>query len=138
MLSPFEIFLFVLVLYMLPLYMFLGPGLVGYIAAKHNTPQKGLHILAFFIFPIAMPIALIGILTGAALLFFILLVVYIFYWIKMHLPFGIIFKAWYRISLKLLNFTRNILESFLQFILPTNQAERPANNLSFPLETGND
>jgi hypothetical protein len=111
MLSTYEIFLFILVLYCLPFYLFLSPGLVGYYFGKASDTKKGLQALAFVLTPLFPPFVLAWCFLVTVFAFVFMFFAYLVYWIRMHLPFGNIFKAWYRISSRLLGRVRQVLEA---------------------------
>lgn len=129
MFSAYEIFLFILILYLLPCYLFLSPGLVGYHFGKASETQKGLQALAFVLTPLFPPFVLAWCFLVAVFAFVFMFVAYLVYWIRMYLPFGIIFKAWYRISSRLLGRVRKMLEAL--FGLESAPPEHAAIPVSF-------
>jgi len=139
-LSFSEISLFVLVLYLIPFYIFLGPALFGYLCERHAGGQKGMQCLAFLAAPVVLPFALAGCLTVVVFAFGFMLLAFPIYWLQVHLPFGGVFTAWYRLSSWLLERVRRLLEAVFGPTLaalllppePQPQALRPA------FETGSD
>ncbi len=112
------IIMFIAVLYLMPVYMFLGPGLVGFILQKRDGSQKGLQFLAFLVTPFLLPFGLAAALMVVAFAFAVLFIAYPIYWLRIYLPFGGVFKAWYRISWRLLARVRVIFESLLGLNFP--------------------
>lgn len=111
--SAYVIFLFILVLYCLPFYLFLSPGLVGYIFAENDGAQKGLQVLAFILMPLLPPFVLAWWSLIVVFVFVFMLVAYPIYWLRIYFPFGGVFRAWYRLSSRLLALARKKLTILL-------------------------
>jgi hypothetical protein len=106
--------------YLFFFYAFLAPALLGFIIENRAVSQKGLQALAFVAAPLLLPFGLAAVLMIAILALGFMLCAFPIYWLNTHLPFGKVFKAWYRISTNLLTRIRGPLEALLglNFLAP--------------------
>ncbi|MDX9992291.1 MAG: hypothetical protein RBS68_09610 [Anaerolineales bacterium] len=113
--------------YLIFFYTFLAPAVLGFLVENRPILQKGLQALAFVLTPLLLPFGLAAALMIVIFVFGFMLCAFPIHWLNTHFPFGAVFKAWYRISAKLLTRIRGPLEALLGLTFPTH----PANDLSF-------
>jgi hypothetical protein len=128
------------VIYLLLMYAFLLPAVAVFMFEKHPGTQKGLQILAFVLGPPIIPFFAAAALMIAILTIAFMVAAYPIYWLHIYLPFGIVFKAWYRISSRMLARIREILQVLLELIIPTFIIAEPKKTtpLPFPVNASSD
>lgn len=117
------------VIYFLIAYILLFPAL-GYCFERHNGIQKSLQILAYLLAPVLFPFGIAASMALAFLVFLFFVLVFPFYWLRVHLPFGGIFKAWYKLSLRILERLRKALEALLGFSFCEGEQDAPQGHSS--------
>ena len=128
------------VFYLLFFYLFLSPGLIVFLVKKHTWAQKGLQLVAFVLGPLAFPFLVAATLMIAILSIAFMVIAYPIYWLHLYFPFGGVFKAWYRVSSRILTRIRDVLQTLLDLALSLIIPAEPKNTIAmpFPLDSSND
>jgi hypothetical protein len=138
-----ELFLTIItVFYLLLMYAFLLPAVAVFMFEKHAWTQKGLQVVAFVLGPPIIPFFAAAALMIAILTIVFMVVAYPIYWLHIYLPFGVVFKAWYRISARMLARIREILQVLLELIFPAflipAEPKETTTSMPFPVNASSD
>ena len=102
---------FVFVIYALPVYLFLAPGVYQYFSEKHTGLDQSLLIVTFLSTPLLLPFYFAGVMMVALACFGILILGLPIHWLVIHWPqFGFL-KKWCAFSLYILLRMRKILSA---------------------------
>lgn len=117
-----------LLVWSLIVWLFLSPGLLVYLSGSQPAAKKMLQAVSCLVSPVALPFGGLLVLSWWALVvvfgLLALLTIYPFYWLRVRLSSGWLFKAWYNLSLRLLGWVRRHIELLLGlFLLPEGRSE---------------
>lgn len=123
--------------YLVLIYFFLFPSLPSFLSRPQPAHKKTLHVLAFMISPVAIPLGGVLVIGWWALVacfaLIAMLVIFPFYWLNNHMVFGTLFKAWYNLATRLVGWIRGKMEIFLG--LSSFPQNHPESNLTHPINS---
>jgi hypothetical protein len=123
--------------YLVLIYLFLFPSLPLFLSQPHPADKKTLHVLAFMISPVAIPLGGVLVIGWWALVacftLIAVLVIFPFYWLNSHMEFGKLFEAWFNLAARLVGWIREKMEIFLG--LSSFPQNHPENNLTHPINS---